>query len=311
MSFPWQGPSVGWEAVPLGTDGSRAVWGWFKPPHAPNSVALQVPPEVWSRGDSSQPITVRLLAAAAGVTVLLGWTIGGQFYPLDERTAPFIDVPLAPPPAGVDPSIILWSGEAETMPMAAPMPEYSPFPAATGASDLLPGEDPGPLFETIVSLWGAIQHIETDVRRVRGQLEQATNKLSSLNRDLKPEEQLAADTLDKKDWMDARRWMRDSSAVLSKSIKQIDVGIISGAGQRHRFVDIIQQYVEPRIPFPGLKQSVIDFEMHHRSVKNVLMAAQTALAKGSADGERRANAVLQRIAAKTRQRRNNARGSNA
>lgn len=311
MSFQLRTPSAGWEPLPLAVDGSRAVWGWFKPPHAPNSVAVQVPPEVWLRTDSSQPITVRLLAAAAGVTVLLGWTIGGQFYPLDERTAPFIDVPLAPPPAGVDPSIILWSGESGAMPMVAPMPEYSAFTASTGASDLLPGEDPGPLLETIASLWLAIQHIETDVRRVRGQLEQATSKLSSLNRDLKPEEQLAADTLDKKDWMDARRWLRDSAAVLSKSIKQIDTGIISGAGQRHRFADIVQQYVEPRIPFPGLKQSVVDFEMLHRSAKNVLMAAQAALAKGSADGERRANTVLQRIGGKVRQRRGNARGSNA
>lgn len=311
MSFQWRTPSAGWEPVPLVADGSRAVWGWFKPPHAPNSVAVQVPPEVWLRTDSSQPITVRLLAAAAGVTVLLGWTIGGQYCPLDERTAPFMDVPLVPPPTGVDPSIILWCGEAGAMPMAAPLPEYSAFTASIGASDLLPGEDPGPLFETIASLWLAIQHIETDVRRVRAQLEQATNKLSSLNRDLNPEERLAADNLDKKDWQDARRWLRDSAGVLSKSIKQIDTGIISGAGQRHRFADIFQQYVEPRIPFPGLKQSVVDFEMHHRSAKNVLMAAQAALNKGSTDGERRANTVLQRIGGKVRQRRGNTRGSNA
>ena len=311
MSFQLRVPSAGWEAVPLAADGSRAVWGWFKPPQAPNSVALQVPAEVWSLADSAQPITIRLLAAAAGVPVLQGWTLCGQFYPLDERTASFVDVPLAPPPAGVDPSIILWSGETEAMPLMAPMPEHSAFSAASGASDLLPGEDPGPLFEAIASLWLAIQQIETDVRRVRGQLEQAAGKLSSLNRDLKPEEQLAADNLDKKDWMDARRWLRDSAAGLSKSIKQIDTGVISGAGQRNRFADIIQQYVEPRIPFPGLKQSVMDFQMHHRTVKNVLMAAQAALAKGSADGERRANTVLQRIAGKTRQRRNNTRGSNA
>ena len=311
MSFQWRVPSAGWEAVPLVADGSRAVWGWFKPPHAPNSVVLQLPPVVWPVGDSSQPITVRWLAAAAGVTVLQGWTLYGQFYPLDERTAPLIDVPLTPPPPGVDPSIFLWCDTTGVMPMVAPMSEPSLFPAATGTSDLLSGEDPGPLFEAIASTWLAIQNIETDVRRVRGQLEQAMGKLSSLNRDLSPEEKLAADNLDKKDWMDARRWLRDSAAVLSKSIKQIDTGIISGAGQRHRFADIVQQHVEPRIPFPGLKQSVIDFEMHHRSAKNVLMAAQAALNKGSADGERRASTVLQRIGGKVRQRRGNARGPNA
>ncbi len=317
MSFLLRQPSVGWEPIPLTADGTLAVWGWFKPPQAANSVALQIPAEVWQAAGVSQPITVRLMACATGIGVLQGWTLSGQFYPLNEQTAPLLDVPLMPPPAGVDPAIILWSGDVGAMPMMASMFDSSGFSheataqVAAQVGDLLPGEDPGPMFEAIASLWQTIQHMETDVRRVRGQLEQATGKLSSLNRDLKPEEHLAADNADKKDWQDARRWLRDASAVLAKSIKQIDTGIISGAGQRHRFSDIIQQYVEPRLLFPGLKQAVIDFEMHHRTVKNVLMAAQAALNKGSADGERRANTVLNRIAAKMRQRRSNTRGPNA
>ena len=309
MSFPLRVPSSGWEPVPLMADGSRAVWGWFKPPQAPNSVAVQVPPEVWQSANSSQPITIRLLAAATGVSVLAGWTHCGQFYPLDERSACFLDAPLAPPPAGVDPSIILWSGQA--IPMAVPMPQYSMFAAGPAGGDPSLGDEAGPLFDAIAAIWLSIQHIETDVRRIRSQLEQAARKLASLNRDLSPEEALAADNLDKKDWLDARRWLRDSSAVLQKSIKQIDVGIISGAGQGHRFADFYKQNVEPRIPVPGLKQTAIDFEMHHRMARNVLMEAQAALTKGGADGERRANTVLQRIAGKMRQRRSNSRGSNA
>ena len=81
---------------------------------------------------------------------------------------------------------------------------------AAQVGDLLPGEDPGPMFEAITSLWQTIQHMETDVRRVRGQLEQATSKLSSLNRDLKPEEHLAADNADK-------RWTHRDHPLLSSA----------------------------------------------------------------------------------------------
>lgn len=283
------------------------AWGWFKPPQAPNSVALQIPPEVWRTADSLQPITVHQLQVAAGVPVLLGWTIAGQFYPFDEQTAPFIDVPLGPPQDGVDPMIILWCNLAPAVPIVAATPVHASTPTVA-ASDLLPGEDPGPMFDAITSHWAAIQRIEGDIRRIRSQLAHSIHKLGSLNRDLGPEEKIVADNLDKKEFNDARRWMRDSLAALSRSIKQIDIGMVSAAGKQNQFEEIFQKYVQTRIPFPGLKQAVIDFEMHHRTAKNVVLTAQSALSKGTADAERRATTVLQRIAAKVRQHRNKARG---
>ncbi|MEK6259508.1 MAG: hypothetical protein AABP62_12900 [Planctomycetota bacterium] len=308
MSFHLHAPSTGWEPVSLATDASRVVWGWFKPPQAPNSVALQVPPEVWQPVSPVPPITVRQLQAATGVPALLGWTIAGQFIPLDERTAPFIDVPLAAPPDGVDPLIILWCNLAALAPISAAMPVAAVIPAMAVVSDLLPGEDPGPMFDAIASHWAAIQRMEGDIRRIRSQLAHSIHKLFSLNRDLGPEEKIVADNIDKKEFNDARRWMRDALAALSRSIKQIDIGMMSGAGKQNRFEDIFQRYVQPRIPFAGLKQAVTEFEMHHRTAKNVIQTAQSALSKGTADAERRATTVLQRIAAKVRQQRNKARG---
>jgi hypothetical protein len=308
MSFHLRAPSTGWEPVSLATDASRMAWGWFKPPHAPNSVALQVPREVWQVADPMRPITVRQLQSAVGVPNLLGWTVCGQFFPLDEMTAPLIDVPLAPPQAGLDPLIVLWCNTAALVPMAAPIPVYAAIPAAAVISDLLPGEDPGPIFDSITSHWSAIQRLEGDIRRIRSQLAHSVHKLSALNRDLTPEEKIAADNADKKDFNDARRWLRDSMAALSRSIKQIDTGTLSGAGQQNKFEDLFQKYVQPRIPFAGLKQAVHDFEMHHRTAKNVVQTAQSALSKGTADGERRASTALQRIAGKVRQMRNKARG---
>lgn len=308
MSFSLRLPSTNWEPVPISSQPPLAVWGWFKPPQAPNSVVLQTPPELWRAG---QALTVRHLAAAAGIEALIGWTVYGQHMVWDEQTAALLDLPLPCPAVGGDAQVILWSAATAATSVMAPPVATPAYSAPGAAGDLRPGEDPGPLFDLIASYWSAIQHIEIDVRRARKQLEQALARLTGLNRDLNTEEAAAADNLDKKDWQDARRWLRDGAAGLSRCIKEIDIGALSGAGQRHRFEDIFNRYVQPRIPFPGLQQAVIDFEMHQKTAQSVLQSAQSALSKGSADGERRANAVLQRIAGKIRQRRNKARGMNA
>ncbi|MDZ4686055.1 MAG: hypothetical protein SH850_13385 [Planctomycetaceae bacterium] len=305
MSFAHRPPSTAWEAVPLAAERPIPVWGWFKPPHAPNTVAVHVPDDVWQSPESVALLTIRRLVLATGVEQLLGWTLYGQHFQHDERTAAFLDAPLPRPPAGADPQIVLWT------PLVVALVVQPMLPAVSGGGHLASGEDPGPLFDLIAYYWSSIQQMESDLRRTRMQLEQGISRLSSLNRDLNTEEALAADSLDKKDWQEARRWLKDCAAPLSRSVKEIDVGIISGAGQRGRFEDLYRQYVIPRIPFPGLKQSTVDFEMHNKSVKNVLQAALTALSKGSSDGERRANAVLQRLAGKVRQKRNKTRGTNA
>ena len=299
ISFHLQAPSTAWEPVALRLGSSPVVWAWFKPSHAPSSVVFQIPPEVWQEVNSATPVTIRQLVAIAGIPALQGWTVAGQYYAWDERLAVFVDLPLAEPPAGVDPYLILWCQMTATLQTSIRI--ESPPPML--ASDPPLNEDSGALFDSMDSLWRGIQQIETDVRRARSQLEQSMHRLNSLNRDLGPNEINAADSNDKKDWIDARRWLRDSAGILSKSIKQIDVGVLSGAGQRHRFEDIFQRYVASRRVFPGIKQAALDFEMYHKTAKHVLLSAQSALAKGSTDGERRANNVLQRIARKIRQRR--------
>jgi hypothetical protein len=301
MSFALRAPSLAWEPVPLPTTPPVAVWGWFKPEQAPGSVVLQLPPALWQAG--SPAITVRLLTAATGVESLMAATIYGQHVPIDTETVGLVDLPL-PPPDGDDQQVILWAGAAAGVP--------SPIPSASATvGDLLPGENPAPYFELIEFYWTNILYIESEVRRARQQLDSSLSKLNSLNRDLTFEELYAADSADKQQWQDARRWLRDASASLSRSIKEIDVGLLSSAGQRNRFLDMYEQFVQPRIVFPGLKQAAVDFEMHHKSAKNVLQAAQTALHKGTSDGERRANAVLQRIHQKARQKSHQMRGKNA
>lgn len=325
MSFLQRAPSTAWEPVPLPTQPQVLVWGWFKPVQAPNSVVLQLPPELWQSGVPADQLTLRTMVQAAGVEALIGWTLYGQQLPLTEETMAWLTARLPVSEAGNDQQLILWSQTLVPMVVssavsmdAAPLattPELMTIGGSSAAvsngGDLLPGENPAPYLELIDSLWTNIQYIESDIRRARVQLDQSISKLSTLNRDLNFEELYAADSADKQQWQDARRWLRDAAAVLSRSTKEIDVGLMSSAGQRTRFLDIYEQYVKPRLPFPGVKQAAAEFEMHHKSVKNVMAAAQAALHKGSADGERRANAVLARIHQKARQKSNQARGKNA
>lgn len=322
MSFAQRTPSTKWEAILLPTTPVVAVWGWFKPAHAPNSVVLRLPPELWQAGVPAEKLTLGLFVSTTGVDPLIGWTLFGQMILLNEDTLKWLEARLPPPPPDGDQLLILWStpmtlplmaGAAvgvPQLPMAAQVPAAPPSLAGQ-AGDLLPGEDPGPLFGAMAAFWTNILYLESDIRRARMQLEQSASKLSSLNRDLSFEEQQAADSVDRQNWMDARRWLRDAAGTVSKSIKEIDVGLLSSAGQRNKFADLIERCIQPRIPFPGMKQTAVEFEMHHKAARILLQTAQTAISKGTADGERRANGVLSRIATKIQQKSVKSRGKNA
>lgn len=321
IAFSQRPASLQWEACPLLQTAGPMAWIWFKPPQAPQSVAIRLGPELWQAAEVVPRLTVRTFAAISGINQLQGWTLYGHYVALDPSTEPLLDTLLPTPMMGVDPLLVLWPQRSITEPpvrevgtppalvppmMMAPYTASLPVAYGTGAGAATPEERA--MLEQIAEYWRVILQLDTEIRRVRMQLEQSVSKVSSLNRELNNEEALAADNADKKDWQDVRRWLRDCAAGLSRSIKEIDIGVMSGAGQRHRFEDMMKQFVEPRIPFAGLPQAVTDFEMFHKSAKNVISAAQSALNKGTADGERRANLVLQRIAGKVRQKRSKARG---
>jgi hypothetical protein len=78
------------------------------------------------------------------------------------------------------------------------------------------------------------------------------------------------------------------------------MGDISGAGRRRWLERLYQQCVATRQPFPGIEQARRDFESHRRLVENLEKRMQMTLAASVSEGERRAQQVLARIAAKVR-----------
>jgi hypothetical protein len=142
----------------------------------------------------------------------------------------------------------------------------------------------------------------------RQQLLGLQQRITSLNRDLSPEQRASADSLDKRDWHDARRWLRDAASSISRDLRDHDIGITSGAGARTRFERIYMDFVTPRRPFAGLVQVQKEFEAHRRTTQNLLSSMQQTLTNAARDGEHRAQQVLTRIVGKMRGSRHPKRG---
>lgn len=156
------------------------------------------------------------------------------------------------------------------------------------------------LLEAIEVSWQAILNMELRISSIRKELSSNISRIGSLNRDLNSDERRCCDSKDIQAWTEARRWLRDALSTLSRSVKEIDVGTTSGAGQRHKFEEIYRDQVVPRIPFAGLQQAVHEFEIHQKRVQTVLATAQANIAKAGREAEQRANTVLTRIATKMR-----------
>ena len=309
--FAGRAPSQAWER--LASAGGVGVWAWFKPAHAPNGVILRVPDEAYQRDPHANGLpTMRVLLDAAGIDpAAVGvWYLYGAPYDAMGGATPLLDAPIPPPMAGVDPNILVYLNFAGPAASGMPLVDPTHFMAAIApqsafampphqgapAGDLSTSE----LFDRIDADWNATAEIERDLQRLRKMLTDLFGRLKNLSRDLTPTERLHSNNQDKQDWTDARRWMREGSNKLWRCIKEHDIGDMSAAGQKKRFEQIYREFVAPRIPFDGLMQAQRDFESHRKLLQTVQSNMGSAHTAATLDGERRANQVLGRIAAKVR-----------
>jgi len=299
-------PSANWESVPLEPSGQLAVWAWFRPASVPNGLMLSLPAALFANPELAGWLSVRPMIIAAGLDPnrIYGWGVNGMSFDAAGGMSPLLDQPLPPPPVGANLDVTVWM--IPVMPPAwsdsssvIPIPPAASGPAAYATPGNLSQSD-FQMLEAIGTSWDGILQLEARVSLVRKELTGALSRVSSLNRDLNSDERRTADSRDIQDWSDARRWLRDSQALLSRSVKEIDLGTTSGAGQRHRFEEIYRKYVEPRVAFAGLAQAVNEFESHRKTIQNVLASAQATVARSGRDAEQRANGVMQRIRTKMR-----------
>lgn len=299
-------PSANWEPIALEPTGQLVIWVWFRPTTLPNGLILSLPSTLFANSQVAMWLAVRTMIVAAGLepAQLHGWSVNGMSFDAAGGTSPLLDQPLPAPPMGTNLEVTVWmipavqpawsdSSSVVPIPVATSVPTSYAAPSNISQSDFQ-------MLEAVDTSWDGILQLEARISLVRKELTGALSRISSLNRDLNSDERRIADSRDIQDWTDARRWLRDSQALLARSVKEIDLGTTSGAGQRHRFEEIYRNHVEPRIPFPGLAQAVNEFEAHRKTVQNVLASAQANVARSGRDAEQRANGVLQRIRTKTR-----------
>jgi hypothetical protein len=305
--FAARPPSPTWERVAPADCPQNAIWFWIKPPHVPHGLILRIPDEIYlSYPQLAAAWSMRKLLLTVGIdpACVAGWQLAGVAYDAMNGTSPFLDAAIPRPMPGMDPQIVVTVQPPLVMPIAmAPLvPQSAPQPVAATQSNTpsTPGSI-GELYDRIETDWAATREIEKDLTRLRKSLVDMMARLKTLNRDLTPPERLYSTIQDKKDWTDARRWLRDSSSRCWRCIKDHDIGDTSSAGQRKWFEETYQQFVIPRRPHDNLQQAQWDFENYRKLVQTLHNAMSNALSMAAIDGERRAQTVLARIAAKVRE----------
>jgi hypothetical protein len=292
MHFTERIPSTGWESIPIPDDPHCFFWAWFKPAGAPQGLVIRVPDEIYRDPVRRGTVTMRRVLSAAGIDArsVAIWTLSGAAYDAQQGLNPTLDFPIPAPAPGADPSIhVVVNAFAPAV--AAPVTMAPTVSHSPGGADA---------FARIAEEWNLSLVLEQQLAAAAKQLNATLLRLNSLNRDLSSEEGRSADQLDKKEWQDARRWLRDIAARVSRFLKDHHVGMTSAAGKRGSFEAIFEQYVVPRRNFDGLVQAERDFEQYRKTMQTLLNNMNAAQTSAVQDGERRAQVVLTRISAKAR-----------
>jgi hypothetical protein len=282
-----------------------------------------------------------LRAARVEPALVAMWHLRGVPYPGLNGTTPYLDAPLPAPAPGMDPNIVvavnppqvingapvmpapmstvpMMPGPMITAPMVAGPPVMSVIPVHPAA--MMAGMPLGPavamaqpaaaqpqepvnpdVFERIDADWHSSLDLEKELGRLRKQLVDTMGRLKSLNRELNPPERLHTNSQDKKEWLEARRGLRDATTRLWKSIKAYDIGDTSYAGQRLWFEQTYAKYIVPQTPFDGLTRAERQFESHRKSMQMLHNEMSNAHNFATLEAERRAQQVMNRIQQKVRE----------
>ena len=284
-------PSTAWEPIPLADDPHSFVWAWFMPPAAPQGLCVRIPDEIFRNPARRQPLTIKTILHALQVDPrqVAAWSLYGVSYEGQHLTNPAWDYPIPEPGMAADPTIGIH---------LHPLSREVALPAAVTVS-ASQGTHAG-VFSRMEADWKSSLQIELQLMAAAKQLNATLLRNNSLNRDLSPEESRCGDSQDKRDWQEARRWLRDVASRVSRLLKDHLVGMTSNAGKRNSYESIYQQYVVPRRHFDGLEQAERDFDSYRKSVQTLLNNMGAANSTAVQEGERRAQQVMTRVAAKIR-----------
>ncbi len=284
-------PSQMWEQMSFADCPHNYIWVWFKPENISQGLVVRIPDETWENYPNLEHLTIRMLLQTAGVDprCVSMVQLYGVAYDETNGTTPLLEQAVPRPAAGMDANIVICVNVPNDNSNQQVMPR--------AAKDV---ECISEVFERIDADWNTTLEIQNELANLRNTLADTSNRLKGLNRDLTSEERLHASNKDKQDWLDAKRWLRDTDMRLCSCIKEFDIGDTSSAGSRKWFEQVHKQFIVPRHEFDGIQQAQRSYELYRKMVVTLHSKMNTAHLNALNNGERRAQQVLNQIAAKIR-----------
>lgn len=314
LPFSSRSPSTAWESAAVPGMPELQVAVWFRPATLPNGAAVAVTAELLSGCSDRSALTLRRITEAAGFSPaeIMGVSVYGHQWVPGPALPAILDLPVPDPPASEAAQILIASGHTAGG-AVAPVQPYGSVPSA------MPGHTPGgttpggttPAFsgdtkqlqDRIDADWQTCLQTERQLSGLRQKLSTALGKLGSLDRELTPQERMAADREDTDAWQDARRFIRDASAKVHRFIKAHDVGVTSDAGRRTLIEQLHQRCMAGTLSPAEVSELYREMETYRRLLSQLQTNMNSAAASASQDGEGRARRVLQRINVKIQQQR--------
>jgi len=310
--FQQRTPSPNWEQLTSAQWPGFVAWYWVKPPTFPHGVAISIPQEI---DRTAVPgLTVRSLLEAIDIKpqTVLSWAINGVTVDAAGGQNPLMGQPLPAAVPGVDSQLFVLCQPLPTTPAPPPGVQGQPQTANAQAAQSnfvrasavgmtrQPTQDELECLEGIDEEWHAALAIEGDLQRQRKKVVDMAGKLKSLTRDLSADERTYSGSQDKRDWQDARRWLRDCEGKLTRCLKEYDIGFTSKAGQRAWFERTYENFVEKKLPFEGMDQAYREYQINHKTLQTLNATMKNAVQHASQNGERRARRILATINEKVR-----------
>lgn len=309
-------PSTGWMPLPIARVPGLAVWVWYRPAQLPEGLLIAVPPDVAAAWPGGLPFCLQDLLIATGVDPTLVHSVslyGGPWQP-QPAVLTWLQQPLPPVAPGLSNEIAIGIMNPAAVPAGIPAPMPNVTEAEVYADDFTdtfddteeeadPAGAERSIYDRIESAWRAAIQMERQMAGLRQKLNSTLTQLQKLDRDLRPDERLAADREDRDAWHDARRWLRDMAAKCHREIKSFDIGMTSAAGRRNWMEEQFEQVIKPRQPAGDLETVQREFETYRKDMVSLQKNMQAALQAGSTNGVQRANRVLGVVARKIRERR--------
>lgn len=272
-----------------------------------------VPPELSGMYAGGLPVTLADILQSAGVASeqLHSVSLFGGEWQAGSLMLPFLAHPLPPIVPGARPEIMIGIMETHSAPMPA-LPQQmpgSPMVVESVAVEAGIEEQPPELgadasmYDRIDSAWRSAIQMERQMTGLRQKLTSVLNSMGKFDRDLNPNERLAADREDRDAWQDARRWLRDLSAKCHREIKAFDIGMTSSAGKRTWMEETYESVIKPRVPTNDLEKIHREFEVYRKDIVNLQKAMQAALQTATQNGTQRAQRILGVISRKIKERR--------